>query len=419
MDSTYSYPKLRWPIELRMERLEEEDVLLLRCPVGLTPQPLLLVSAVAPIVTLFDGALSFQQILDRFSPQGLSSETLQQLIKLLDDNLFIANGKFHAASKAMREQYRSLPERLPALAGLSYPDTADRLALLVDGYMTAETSTDELTTVVGDVPMVCLVAPHIDYRRGGAIYGKIYPRLAQSRADLYILIGTAHQYSTHLFHLSTKDFRSPLGVARCNVPFVTQLASRFGVDRAFADEYLHKQEHSLELQLPFFSRIKPDGVIAPILVGGFHDIVSVQRSPSEWEEYNTFASSLAEGLTEWNRAGHTFCFVAGVDMAHIGASFGDPGNLTPERMREIAIRDSEYLAAIECGDKDRLFSHIAEDGDARRMCGFPTMYTVLDVLERIGQKFTADAVYYDQAVDYTRDCAVTFAGVSMGAALGK
>jgi AmmeMemoRadiSam system protein B len=419
MDSTYSYPKLRWPIELRMERIEDEDVLLVRCPVGLTPQPLLLVSAVAPIVTIFDGALSFQQILDRFSPQGLSSETLTQLIKLLDDNLFIANGNFHAASKAMREEYHSLPERVPALAGLSYPDTADRLASLVDAYMNADTPNDGSPVLVEDGPMVCLVAPHIDYRRGGATYGKIYPRLAQSKADLYVLIGTAHQYSSNLFHLSLKDFRSPLGVARCNGPFVSQLAKRFGADRAFADEYLHKQEHSLELQLPFFSRIKPDGVIAPILVGGFHEMVAAQRSPAEWDEYNTFASALAEGLTEWNRGGRTFCFVAGVDMAHIGASFGDPGNLTPESMREIATRDSAYLAAIESGDKDRLFLHIAEDGDARRMCGFPTMYTVLDVLERIGQKYTADAVYYDQAVDYTRDCAVTFAGVSMVAALTK
>jgi AmmeMemoRadiSam system protein B len=100
-------------------------------------------------------------------------------------------------------------------------------------------------------------------------------------------------------------------------------------------------------------------------------------------------------------------------MAHIGRAFGDPGALTPERMREIAARDARYLDAIEKQDKRALFDHIAEDRDARRICGFPTMYTVLDVLGRLGERLSYEILRYDQAVDYTSDCAVTYAGVAL------
>jgi predicted class III extradiol MEMO1 family dioxygenase len=100
-------------------------------------------------------------------------------------------------------------------------------------------------------------------------------------------------------------------------------------------------------------------------------------------------------------------------MAHIGRSFGDEGALSPERMREIGYRDQQYLRAIEQCNHKALFDHIAEDQDARRVCGFPTMYLVLDVLNRLGTKTEVDVVAYDQAVDYPSDCAVTYAGVAM------
>lgn len=261
--------------------------------------------------------------------------------------------------------------------------------------------------------IACLVAPHIDYRRGGTCYGSIYPRLGESRADTYILIGTAHQYSQRIFHLCAKDFESPLGVHPCDQAFVTELATRFGVERSFADEYLHRREHSLELQLPFLSAVQPGAAVVPVLVGSYHQMLEAMRYPHEWEEYETFAGALTESIKQRMDRGEKVSFLAGVDMAHVGRSFGDEGSLSPERMREIGYRDQQYLRAIEDGNHKAVFDHIAEDQDARRICGFPTMYLVLDVLNRLGGKTVCDVVAYDQAVDYSSDCAVTFAGLAM------
>lgn len=142
-------------------------------------------------------------------------------------------------------------------------------------------------------------------------------------------------------------------------------------------------------------------------------MIASGRHPHEWDEYESFAEALTSSLRALSADGARFCFVAGVDMAHVGRAFGDSGALSPERMQEIAKRDYEYLGTIERADKKALFEHIAEDQDARRICGFPTMYTVLDVMSRIGLPYSCDTVAYDQAVDYTSDCAVTFAGLAL------
>jgi hypothetical protein len=407
MDTTYTYPKLRWPLDIHLHSAGDDHALVVRCPLGITERPLLLVPAVAPIISTFDGAQSFQQILDHFSPQGLDESTLTELIRLLDEHRFLANTRFFATEKEIRDSFAASPTRVAALAGLGYPNTPESLKQLVSGYLVPYHP-----AVLGR-ELVALVSPHIDYRRGGSCYGEVYPRLAESPADLYVVIGTAHQYSRNLFHLCAKDFESPLGTLSCDVPFVTQVAHRHGITRAFQDEFLHKREHSLELQLPFLKTLKPHAKIVPILVGSFHSMLAHNRYPHEWEEYTSFASALAELIGERSALGSKVCFIAGVDMAHIGRSFGDEGALSQEKMTEIAQRDSEYLAAIEAHDKKRLFDHMAEDCDARRMCGFPTLYTLLDVIDLLGWRTECCTVKYGQAVDYVADCAVTFAGMAI------
>ena len=409
MSNRITHPKLRWPLDIRIHSLGEgHNALVLQCPMGISSKPLVLVPEVAPILRCFEGALSIDDILSKFAQDGLQAEVLDQLVQLLEEHLFLATPKYLAAVTETKEAFRSSPVRRPSRAGLVYPSAPSELQKLVDGYLEV--------SVPGSLEqgrLLCLVSPHIDYRRGGAAYGRAYPRISSASPDLFVLIGTSHQYSPRLFYLSAKDFECPLGTLKCDVDFVSSLAASYGVERSFADEYLHKQEHSIELQLPFIARVNSRPRIVPILVGSFNRMLLDERSPEEWPEYDEFAAALAENLRSFERSGRSFCFIAGVDMAHIGRSFGDPGSLTPDGMREIARRDQEYLAAVQQGDKKRLLQHMREDHDARRICGFPTLYTILDVFDRLGKRFSCDLLCYDQAVDYGTDCAVTFASAAM------
>lgn len=414
MDVSLKRPKLRWPLEVRLVPLDTSggeqagsEAILIQCPIGISPKPLLLVPAVGALLSSFTGERSVDEILAQFAPQGLERSTLDELITLLDSHLFLAGPRFFAAERESIESFRAQSLRPAVLAGAAYPNSEVDLRALVDGLLVASDQTPH----IGEV--ACLVAPHIDYRRGGPSYGRIYPFLANSHADTFILIGTSHQYSRQMFHLSAKDFESPLGVLPCDAGFVSRLAARFGSERAFREEHLHRREHSLELQLPFISRIKPGARIVPILVGSFHEAVESGREPQSFDEYASFVGACAEVIQHERSEGRRVCFIAGVDMAHVGRQFGDERSLTPTFMEHIAERDSRYIRAIQEHDLKGLFAHIAEDKDARRVCGFPTMFTVLDILQKLGSRLRCEVSYYNQAVDYQRDCAVTFAGLAL------
>ena len=407
MDATFTRPKLRWPLDIRIHDLEQSEALVIQCPIGISTAPLCLMPQFAPVVAELDGVKTSDEVVQKFAAQGLTPEILRQLIQLLDDHLFLANARFFAAEKVARDAFASAPVRPAALAGAAYPLEREALSSLVHGYLNSYEAPQAARA------LACLVAPHIDYRRGGACYGAIYPRLADSQVDTYVLIGTAHQYSRGTFHLCSKDFETPLGVHPCDMEMVTSIAHRYGIERAFADQYLHRREHSLELQLPFLSAVKPKARVVPILVGSFHRMLESGRYPYEEEAYESFASALTEAMRTRIVRGESVAFIAGVDMAHVGRSFGDVDALSPERMREVRNRDNDYLAAIGSGDPKALFDHIAHYLDARRVCGFPTMYVVLDVLRRLGLSTVCDVVAYDQAVEYGSDCGVTFAGISI------
>lgn len=409
MANQLNYPKLRWPIDLRVEKIDAREILIVSCPLGISREPLGLLAAVAPIVGQFEGRLSIDEITAKFQRYGVERKLVEELVELLDRHCFMESPRFYAAEREMREGYARSTVREPALAGLSYPADERALAAEIDQWLAHGSA----ALAIPGRQMIGLVSPHIDYRRGGVAYGKTYVHAKPEEHDLYILIGTGHQYSKHLFHLSSKDFASPLGILPCDREFVRSLAGRYGAERSFADEILHRREHSLELQAPFLRRLKNKPTIVPILVGGFHQMVAAGKMPEEYEVYDAFAAGLAECVRERIGQGRRVCFLSGVDMAHVGRAFGDTGSLTPEFMEQIAARDRRYLDAVSAQDKHALFAHIAEDGDARRMCGFPTLYTVIDCLDRLGLRCTAELFDYRQAVDYKTDCAVTFAGLGM------
>ena len=80
-------------------------------------------------------------------------------------------------------------------------------------------------------------------------------------------------------------------------------------------------------------------------------------------------TALAACLRERRAAGQRVCVVAGVDLAHVGRSFGDHGALTPEFMSKVEQRDRLLLGLAEARDRPGLLGHMAEDDDARRICG--------------------------------------------------
>jgi AmmeMemoRadiSam system protein B len=412
METHLLKPRLRWPIDIRPQSIDGQEVLVLLCPLGVAEQPLCLIKAVGPLLASLEGQASIEELSARFAPYGVRREMLQQLVSLLDEHLFLAGPRFDGAERLVRSAFREATLRPAALAGLGYAPTAELLSRELAGYLDAHSGPRVLTAGTSS-ELVALVAPHIDYRRGSTCYAKTYAYLQDCSADTVVVMGTSHQYSRGLFHLSAKDFDTPLGALACDRDFVSDLARGYGDARSFEDEILHRREHSLELQLPFLKYLRPSSSIVPVLVGSLHQSLQSGKLPEEFEPYQAFIETLAKTLLSHSSQGKRIAFIAGVDMAHVGQQFGDQHKLSAAQMLAVRERDQQYLACIEALDKRALFSHIAEDGDARRICGFPTMYTMLDVFERLQLRPRVQRIDYQQAVDYRTDCAVTFAGLAM------
>lgn len=407
---------IRWPLDVKRHLHQGQQILILSCPLGIIETPVIINALLAPVLAEFDGTLTNEEILNKFEKQGLSLEVFKELVELLDSNFCLLNDNFREYLTNLKERFHNSTVRESALKGISFPHEKEALEKEINTYLALEKDDRKNTSEDNKAKkLLALIAPHIDYRRGGVSYGKAYRHLIGQEHDLYILIGTAHQYSPFMFHLTKKDFVSPLGKLACDNELVSEIAKKHGEKRSFADELLHKREHSLELQLPFMHHIKNNSNFIPILVGGMYNLLNKGISPNDHEEYRSFKDSLIDSLREkYLSKGKSICFIAGVDMAHIGQSFGDREKLSKDFLKEVEIRDEKYLTHVLNQNKDKLFSHIAEDNDKRRICGYPTLYLVLDVLENLGLTNLNSKLFdYSQAVDLETDCAVTFASAGL------
>lgn len=403
-------PIVRWPLNVDKHLHQGQQYLVLSCPLGIVETPVVVNALLSPVLAEFNGKISNQEILEKFKTQGLQESVLKELVELLDDNYCLLNDKFKEHFEKIKKEFRESSIRESSHKGIGFSNNFSELQNEIEEYINKGASE---STKNGE--LVSLIAPHIDYRRGGVSYGKAYRNLKNQNHDLYILIGTAHQYSPNMFHLTKKDFVSPLGRLNCDNELVEKIAKNHGETRSFEDEFLHKREHSLELQLPFMHHFQNKSTFIPILVGGMYELLNKEISPQDHEEYKSFKDALTLALKEnCLDQNKSICFIAGVDMAHVGRTFGDKNSLTNDFLDKIRERDEIYLKHALNQNKDKLFSHIAEDKDARRICGYPTLYMMLDVLEGLGLTNLESSLFdYSQAVDFNTDCAVTFAGAGL------
>ena len=409
-----SKPRLRWPLDVNRFEHQGKQVVSLSDPHAVASEPIVLLEAILPVVSRFDGSRTVQSIVDEGQPYGMTAELVLGIANELATRHFLHSDAVDRKWEEIQAAFRELPVREASHAGLVYPKDPAALEKQLDEYI------DGVSVAPGLLPeaepIVGLMLPHIDYHRGWKTYGAGFHALRKmARPDVIFLIGTAHMGGESLFHLTSKDFATPYGPVPTSREVVDLLSKRYGAERAFRNEILHKNEHSLELQMPFIAhRFRGEGFpeIVPILVGSFHQCVLDQQPPIENGEIQDFIGALAEAAQTLVSAGKRVLFLAGVDMAHVGQHFGDVERVSDRGLEEIESRDQALLQALLASDEDALFAHIAEDADRRRICGFPSLYAMLHAMKQANMKLRGHLLEYRQAVDPESDCIVTFASAA-------
>jgi AmmeMemoRadiSam system protein B len=402
------HPKLR-PIEAFPVHIGGREVICLRDPSHLAHDALFVPPETLFILAHFDGQhsiLDIQEAYARRYGELLFSDAIKALIAKLDEHLLLDNERFQAYKRQVLEEFRQAPVRRAAHAGEAYEADPARLAAQLDGYFAPPSGPGGAAARAIGGEVQGILAPHIDPRRGGPCFAWAYEALRQAQAELFIIFGTAHQPTAVPFPLTAKDYETPFGVVETDKALVRAIARRYPTD-LLADELAHRTEHSIEFQVLFLQHVlgpRRRFRIVPILVGSFHDCVERQLNPADVPHIADFIQILREVVAA---RGEPVCYIAGGDLAHVGAKFGDREPLSRAFLQQVAREDQGLLAAATRMDAEGFFKRIAEQQDRRRICGFPPTYLLLKTMPATA----GTLLKYDQAVEPATQSMVSYASV--------
>jgi AmmeMemoRadiSam system protein B len=390
-------PRIRY-IEAHPFQQEGKEMILLRDAEGVVEDSLVVSKDVVFLISLMDGTRSLRDIQAecmRTLGQIIYIEHLEQFVEAMDKHLLLLNDNFKNHVKGLKEEYEKSPVRKAYLAGRSYHVNRMDLLLFLDEMFKEGGE----RTLKGNVAGI--LAPHIDYERGSEVYRETYPYLKNGNKPLLVILGTCHHATDRIWSISLKSFSTPLEVVP-NSAELGGLIKNNAVLKHYIDEWPHRNEHSIELQLPLIQFMLRDGFeILPILTGSMHNYVNGNKDIENDSELRDLIESFRTVLDQW---GKPYMIMSGADLAHIGMQFGDRYALDAFRLSQSRAKDEQILRCIGDVDADGFFRVIQNERDERRICGLTPIYFQLKLLEGS----TCEIVSYKQWTD--GKSSVSFAG---------
>lgn len=401
-------PRLR-PVEAFPVEVEGRRLILMRDPAGVSDAQVLLSADAFFIAAQFTGGNDLREIQTAYVRRFgdiLPSERIRDIAARLDEALLLEGERFEAHFADLKAAFAARPARPAALAGKAYEDEPEALRARLDGCF--EGGQGPPAREEGRAGPKALIAPHLDLERGAEGYGAAWGPAARGAApDAVVILGTAHAgFHPGLFIATRKAYETPLGTSPCDGALVEALADARGED-LFAEEFAHANEHSVEFQVLFAQHcFGPEIPVLPLLVCSFHEFVVAGRSPADDERVRGFVDALRGAVAA---LGRRVLVVASADLAHVGPKFGDPQAADGAVLGGVRASDTELLKRAGALDAEGVFERIARSQDRTRVCGFPSIYTLLKLVE--GEPLRGTLRTYGHAPDSTGS-AVTYAGMT-------
>ena len=249
--------------------------------------------------------------------------------------------------------------RAPCCAGSWYPGDAESLAKVIDGLL------DEASAPELEGKPLALIAPHAGYRFSASVAAFGYKSLDGHSYKRVIALAFSHRYANTYQGVdvpkSLTAYRTPLGDVPIDREACEELlksplySSHSGIDR---------EEHSLELQLPFLQRVVPGFKLVPLLVGKMST-----------RDYAKAAEALLPLLDE-----ETLVVVSS-DFTHFGANYGYQPFRSDVEAKLTELADQAY-APLENADFDGFVEHLETTSDT--ICGRGPILMLLRTLSMRG-----------------------------------
>ncbi len=401
-------PRVR-PLDAFPVRQKGQTLLGLRDPEGLFEGALVASPALAVLLPMFDGTRDVEEIAAEWKQAtgtAMSARDLEAVLADLARRLVLEGPAVEAARAAALAEYRSRPVRAATHAGQAYP--ADPEAC--DAFLARHVKAAGKPAVPHGVRAI--LAPHIDIEGGGPTHGAAAQAMAASKAEVFVVLGTAHAPIARPLALTDRDFDTPFGTLPTDRDLVARLASRAG-GGLLDDELAHRGEHSVEFQalwLRWLFRDRKNLRIVPILVGslGGHLRGEEDGPPTADGEVADAVAALREIADE---GGERVAFVASVDLAHVGPRYGDADPVSEARRQEVLDADRRLLTRATEADASGWFEFLKAERDARNVCGASAVYALLSAIEGRGWRGTL-LRHDDWEIDPDTGSRVSFAAVA-------
>ncbi len=221
----------------------------------------------------------------------------------------------------MMEEY-SKGVRPPGVAGFFYPSSPHHLAEVVDGFLRVAGGTPAVSAEGSagnsDAPShlrssrrpLAVVAPHAGYDYSGATAGQAFATV-RGEWDTVVLVGPSHLEAFHGVSLFPGTaYRTPLGPCPVSIALAGEIVEHSGgvVRAALSGHWIegsHRQEHALEVELPFVQK----------LGGSTPEIVPLTMGEQSWGTVEALGRAIATAVSNAADPGRVL-LVASSDLSH-------------------------------------------------------------------------------------------------------
>jgi len=155
--------------------------------------------------------------------------------------------------------------RKPAVAGYFYPSEPDKLRRQVESLISSAKPSGSYKNIFG------IISPHAGYIYSGktAAYG--FKLLKESSYKTVVIISPSHrEYFPGVSVYNGDSYETPLGIVDLNITMAEKLTSNSRV--VFRGIEGHRDEHAVEVQIPFLQTVLRDFTIVPIVLGDQGDM---------------------------------------------------------------------------------------------------------------------------------------------------
>ncbi len=155
--------------------------------------------------------------------------------------------------------------RQPAVAGMFYPSSPKELKKMILDLLETTKPEKEIKNIFG------LVVPHAGYIYSGKTAAFAFNHLKEKNIKTVIVISPSHrEYFPGISIYNADGYETPLGVVEIDKKLRDYLINDSKI--IFSGEEGHRNEHAVEVQLPFLQTVLNDFKFVPIVMGDQGDM---------------------------------------------------------------------------------------------------------------------------------------------------